>query len=234
MSDAESGSELAETDSQRPKHRPTSTLSLGQKRGGLRAAKVSRPGLPQTCPLAPPVQGQPRSPVPPCGGAGHASLSLTWGPLQPLAWPRAPTRSSLLTHPLPFSFHFFCLLVSPPSLACTYLYTHTHHSSRGMWAGVTARACARTHALLCILVIFGAHVLSRPLSARSCSVSSACSPRWLQPRPPPCPAGPERSQEPQPRFLAHTGHLQGQHWGAHPPLCTLGADEVRHGAPSLR
>lgn len=171
MSDAESGSELAETDSQRPKHRPTSTLSLGPKRGGLRAAKVSRPGLPQTCPPAPPVQGQPRSPVPPCGGAGHRLPQPHLGtPSASGLAPGAPTRPFFPTHPLPFSFHFFCLLVSPPSLACTYLYTHIHHSNTGMWAGVTARACARTRALLCILVIFATHVLSRPLSARSCCV----------------------------------------------------------------
>lgn len=54
---------------------------------------------------------------------------------------------------------------------------------------------------------------------------------------PPAPTLPCRAR-PQPRTTAqlsgtHTGHLQGQHWGARPPLCTLGADEVRRGAPRL-
>lgn len=153
MSDAESGGELAETDSQRPEHMPRLTASLGLKRGGLRAAEVSPPGLPWTCPPAPPVQGQPWSPVPPCGGAGnrlpqpHLGTPSASGPT-PLADRHRPSLLSLPTHFLSlFTFSAFLFLLCPQ---CVHICTHTFITSARVWAGRDNKGvCQHACSLVC-------------------------------------------------------------------------------------
>lgn len=156
VSDAESRSELAETDSQRPEHMPKSTLYLGLKRGGTRASKVTlraSPGPAHQLLLTKASHGLRCHPV---VVPGTASLSLTLGPLSGMALkgqgeaalPRAEQHSSLAplalevtsqpslpSHLLPFSsFHLSCLLVSTLSSVRAYLRTHIHHVSTGRWA----------------------------------------------------------------------------------------------------
>ena len=151
---------------------PRLTASLGLKRGGLGAAEVSPPGLPWTCPPAPPVQGQPWSPVPPCGGAGnrlpqhHLGTPSPSGPA-PLADSHPPSLLALPTHFLSlFTFSAFSFLLCPQ---CVHIRTHTFITSAHVCGPVvTTRVYAGTRARLCILVIFATHVLSRPLSAQPC------------------------------------------------------------------
>lgn len=170
MSDAESGSELAETDSQRPDRMPKSTLSSGLKRGGVQAAKVSPPGLLWTCPPVPSVQGQRWSPVPPCGGAGNRLPQPPLGTLLKGLWPGPTgqvTDPAFSLHP-PTSFFFspflpFCF----SSVLGVDVCVHTHSSHQHRCAG---SLCPRACPLVYTCHLCCSHALTPPFCAAMLSI----------------------------------------------------------------
>lgn len=193
-------------------HRP---LSLGQKRGGLRAEATSQPPRPAPdLPTGLPVQGQlwPQC-HPACAGVTPPSQPPPVDPFSPLGLaPGGTNPSSLLTHLFLSLFTFF-LPSSFSSILSWHIFAHTHSSQQHRYVGlVTARACSpytRSPVYTCHL--FGAHVLSRPLSARSCSVSLLVAHVGRSPR-----SHLALQGQTQPRTTAQVSahrHLQGQHLG---------------------
>lgn len=134
------------------------------------------------------------------------------------------------SHPLPFSpLHLSFLLVSTLSSGCTSVHTHWAHQHRcAGWPhrqgvpGTRSLVCPRRLALY-------SHALPPPSCTATGSIFCS-SPGWQHPWHPPCPAGSDRSQEPQPWLLALWASL-GPVWEPIFFPVPWGAGEIRRGAP---
>lgn len=222
------------------------------------ASKEERRGQPSRLaldlPASTPDPGQLWSPVPPCGGAGNRlpqpRLGPSWASSTALGGEqrqRCPEHSNTLgrphreshppsllspTHLHRLSFHpAFSRSLCPQ---CAHLHMHIVTSGQSNGLALT-RACTRARALLCTLGISATclHALTPTYCTAVLSVLLIAQ-AGSTPSSPPCPQGPDRSQEPQPNFLALTGIHGASTWepvlfpvrwvqmksGMGPPVCS--------------